>query len=138
MVRLFLDTNVVLDTIVPGRPGCEASQRLMSLGHADGYELCVSYLTVADMAYVIRKGGVEMCRGKAGRIADICHVLPMNDMQLHYAERVDSTDYEDSLQISCADLEGCDCIITHNAAHFKDCTVIPVYSPEEFLAKIIG
>ena len=64
----------------------------------------------------------------------IFNVLPMNDMQIYVAVRNGSSpDFEDNLQIMCAEYGGCDLVITDNVSHFRDHTDIPVLSPDEFL-----
>ena len=46
-----------------------------------------------------------------------------------------SPDFEDSLQIMCAEEKLCDVIVTDNAGHFRDFTDIPVLTPADFLAQ---
>ena len=81
------------------------------------------YLTVANAAFIFKKG----------RQKD--EVLNcMNDMQIHDALKCKSPDFEDSLQIMCAEEKGCDVILTNNVTHFRDYTDIPVLTPAEFLS----
>ena len=60
----------------------------------------------------------------------------MNDMCYYDALRSDNPDFEDALQISCADYGNCDVIVTRDTKHFDAYTDIPVYTPKEFLDKL--
>lgn len=137
MIKVFIDTNVILDTCLPDRPEGEYSKLVMSLGPDEGIRKCISMLSVADTAYLLRKAvGKERCMEEIRELFELCRVLPMNDMQLYNAMESDSPDFEDALQIACAAQECCDCIITGNGKHFISYSFIPVYSPREFLEKI--
>ena len=63
-------------------------------------------------------------------------ILPNNDMGVLHAVRSGHPDFEDAMQIACAEYELCDAIITRNKKHFEPYTDIPVYTPEELIAKI--
>ena len=60
----------------------------------------------------------------------------MSDMFLYDALRSDCPDFEDALQIACAEADNCDFILTSNIRHFQRYTRIPVYTPAEFLEKL--
>lgn len=137
MIKVFLDTNVLLDTIVPGRPNCEYSRMIMSLDVKDGIRKCISMQSVADTAYVIRKlVGKAECIERIRTLFKVCSVLPMTDIDLYDALRLLAPDFEDALQLSCAENESCDCIVTGNVKHFAAFSTIPVYSPLDFLSRL--
>lgn len=54
-------------------------------------------------------------------------------------EAIDSqiADFEDAVQIACATRNGCGIIISSDKL-FKRYTDIPVFTPEEFIAKLTG
>lgn len=54
-MRVFLDTNVLLDTLLPGRSLREVSNTILTLGNIDPLRFCVSTLTLANLAYSARK-----------------------------------------------------------------------------------
>ena len=56
--RLFLDTNVLLDVLLE-RPGYEAVLDILQLGSDGKVALCTSYLSMADIAYVLRKEYIQ-------------------------------------------------------------------------------
>lgn len=67
---------------------------------------------------------------------ETCKILQMNDFQVYQALKNQTPDFEDALQIACADLEVCDFIITNNKKHFEGFTYIPVFTPDEFIERV--
>ena len=54
MIKIFLDTNVLID-IVTGREGCVDSACVLAYSSMENYELHVSTLTMATLAYYIKR-----------------------------------------------------------------------------------
>jgi len=116
--RLFLDTNVLLDILLE-RPGYEAALDILQLGSDGKAVLCTSYLSMANIAYVLRKelsGGILLPTLK--QISSLVEVLPMDGAQLQQALLLSGPDFEDILQAVCAAAAGCRIILTHNTKHF--------------------
>ena len=135
-MKVFLDANVVLDTILPDREFRKASASIFSLTQEDDYRLCVSSLTVANIWYIARKyrDKAEL-KALVKMILDRWKILPLGDMDVYQASRSSCPDFEDALQISCA--EGyCDVIVTADKKHFASCTALPVFTPEEFIGQL--
>lgn len=135
MKKIFLDTNVLLD-VIEERPGLAEAQKIIDYASSDCFtRLYVSTLTIANAAYVIRRRPLLEIKQCLKECMEFCNVLPMNDMQLYEAIRSGkSPDFEDNLQIMCAEQGGCDLIVTNNASHFRPHTDIPVLTPEEFIS----
>lgn len=134
-MKIFLDTNVLLD-LVAHRSG-EASIRAILeswLGPMD--RICVSYLSLADMSYILRKVySADDMRTVMGVIVNSMKVLPGVDQHIYDLQKMNGNDIEDCLQILCAEYERCDAILTWNVDDFRGNTVIPVLTPDEFLAR---
>ena len=64
-------------------------------------------------------------------------ILPDSDMDVYSGIRSDNPDFEDAMQLCCADAGRVDAIITNNKKHFAPYTDIPVYTPDEFLAMLM-
>lgn len=132
MKTIFLDTNVLLD-FVTGRDGVEEACDILQLGEDSRVKLVTSYLTMANTAYVARKGRTkedlyEMMIG----LSQMIHVLSMDEAQLKEALTVPVSDLEDMFQYVCAKTFNCDVIITRNVKHFVF-SQIPVYTPQQFI-----
>ncbi len=133
-MKIFLDTNVVLDRISK-RSGSALAGDIFSCFNSNFNRIYISYLSIADSAYILRKtySRQELLEKIEGLLKECC-VLPMNDMQIYDALKCKSPDFEDSLQIMCAEQKECDVILTNNVTHFRGFTDIPVLTPAEFLS----
>lgn len=137
-MKIFLDTNVILDTILPERADQTDTYSLMNLPmlHRWDCRICISILSIANIAYIARKiVGKDAVKSRLKTILDDYHISPMNDFCLYQALRSTSPDFEDALQIAAAEGDACDVIVTHDKRHYLGYTALPVYTPEEFLAK---
>ena len=135
-MKIFVDTNVVLDTCLPARPGRQMSEAVLSMENPAETRIYMSSLTVANAAYFLRKHeGKAHASNVISRLFKDHFVLPVNDMNVYEALRSDCPDFEDALQIAAAENDACDVIITHDKKHFTGHTCLPVYTPEEFLAR---
>lgn len=136
-MKIFLDTNVALD-YMQGRKSPEQVELFLSSVKKDtDNRTCVSYLSMANAAYVLRKQySNEELNILFRAFTSECNVLPMNDAQLYEALRCGnpSPDFEDGLQIMCAEYADCDVIVTHNVDHFRAYTDIPAITPEDFIS----
>ena len=135
-MRIFLDTNVVLDTILPERKFRQASTQVMDLVDDPDNRLCISSLSVANIWYIARKYiGKEGLTARVKTFLDKWKILSVGDMDVWRAVRSSCSDFEDALQISCA--EGyCDVIVTADKKHFESRTALPVFTPEEFMEQL--
>ena len=135
MTKIFLDANVVLDTLVPGRPFGAFSRKILTLSDEDT-RICISSLTVATSHYVAKKIlPADQVISFLKRALDKWKILPVGDMDVYDAVRSACPDFEDALQISCAE-GACDVIVTADKKHFAPFTALPVFTPEEFLEQL--
>ena len=134
--KVFLDTNVFLDQLQK-RSGMDAAEMILSLGRSRKIHICLSVLTAANAAYVMRKtdGKDKMIDTLKDWSRDFV-ILPNGWMSVDEAINSGNPDFEDALQISSATDEFCDAIVTRNKKDFEPYTDIPVFTPEEFLAKL--
>ena len=139
MTKIFLDTNVVMDLYVPGREGKAAARSLLDLKESAGGDirLYISFLSVANIAYVLRKH-FDKARIKE-IIRDLfhfCDVLSMSDISIFDALDSPCPDFEDALQLSCAEIKECDFLLTSNLRHFQEETWMTILTPAQFLEKL--
>ncbi len=139
MTKIFLDTNVILDLYIPGREGKAAAQSLLDLKESagDDIRLYISFLSVADIAYVLRKHfGKERLKELIRELLHFCDVLSMSDISIFDALDAPCPDFEDALQITCAEIKECDFLLTSNLRHFRGNTWMTVLTPAQFLSKL--
>ena len=138
MKKVFFDTNLMLDSALERGENGVASTAILSACEYGEIECCLSFLSVANMAYTLKKG-----RTKQGMM-DILKgytlyltILPMDNSQLQQAYAVDAPDFEDVLQYECAKAAGCELIVTSNIKHFKFCKDIEVVSTIDYAQQFI-
>ena len=135
MKRLFLDTNFILDYFIREdfKGDCE---KLLANGSERGYNFCVSYLTIANFAFIMRKESKELLLSLIKRICEIFEVIPNNKNQIEISLSIEAKDYEDVLQYASAIEGNCDYIITRNEKDYSF-SKIPVFSASEFIKKYL-
>ena len=139
-MKAFLDTNILLDLLLE-RDGYEASARILQLRDEGKIDLCVSILTMVNVAYVYQKAvGQNAVIPNMKCLSAIVDVLPMDNGTLEQALYVEGKDFEDTMQYLCAVQNHCDAIITRNEKDFRFSRglkglpePIPVFAPDTFL-----
>lgn len=140
-MKVFLDTNIILDLLLE-RDGYLPSAEIFRLQDEGKLQICVSALTMVNVAYVYKKTvGQQMAVANLKYLSALVKVLPLNEDQLQQALMLDGKDFEDTLQAVCAAQGECDCIITRNAKDFtikkglaKHLILPAVYEPAGFLS----
>ena len=137
--RVFFDTNIMLD-LIQERPGFSAAARILQKQENGEITVCMSILSMADIAYVLRKTvPASLIVPTLKQISSIVEIVPMDDKQLQEAFLLDGPDFEDLMQFSCAVANNCSIIITHNPRDFRirkgmldHLTMPDIMTPEEF------
>ena len=135
MKKVFLDTNFIMDLLVRGPEYSIDAKRVLDEGAIKDYQFYVSFLSVANFAYINRKGEKARLRENIELICDLFIVIPNDKNNLIQAWDYEPQDYEDALQYSSALSNKCDCIITRNEGDYSF-SKIPIWSPSEFLERI--
>ena len=138
MKKVFLDTNVILDAALPIRENFVRANFILSACDNNDIQGSVSLLTVANTAYILKKGrtGKEMVKVLRENLEGLL-VLTMDSAQVSAAYDVDAPDFEDVLQYECAKAAGCELIVTSNIKHFKFCKDIEVVSTIDYAQQFI-
>jgi predicted nucleic acid-binding protein len=107
----FLDANVLLELLLPGRAKTAAARQLVA--HASG--IVISPLTAHLYVHFGRKGGVSIHKllQDVGRYNYTA--FGVREITWAVANR-QNDDFEDSLQVACAVLHGCARFVTLDAA----------------------
>ena len=117
--RIFFDTNIMLD-LIQERPGYQYAARLLQMQEDGEITVCISILSMANIAYVLRKTIPQnLIVPTLKQISSIVEVIPMDNDQLQSALLMEGPDFEDIMQAACAASGGCQVILTHNPGDFK-------------------
>lgn len=134
MHKLFIDINVILDVTLARVPHLNSSQKILSCierKKALGY---ISAISCTTIYYLIQK---EKGSKKAlSCIRDLLKLLSLVEVNKKIFERgfeLEAKDFEDSIQMACAESCQSNYIITRNSSDYKK-SPIPTISPAEYLA----
>ena len=120
-MRAFLDTNFLLDCVLPGRPEHAAAQTIKGLVDVGLIEGVVSACSLKDAYYILTKQAGE-ARGRESLDQEACFASAYSD----------EPDFEDGCIRAMAERAGVDFIITRDRAAFVRST-IKTFSPAEFI-----
>lgn len=132
-MKIFLDTNVLIDFLAERQPFYFAAASLFDYAKSGELSLAFSSLSVANSFYILRKFYSSQDLSKAfidlRQYVEICGI---SSSDVFKALSANWQDGEDSIQHQAALSANCDFIITRNPDDFKKSN-IPVMLPEEFL-----
>lgn len=131
-MRVFLDTNVILD-LIQRRVGYDDAALIMQKSENGEYSLFTSSLSMVNIAYILRK----YYRGESlyhllEELGDIIDVITVSSEAYHKALQSRALDFEDAIQLFSAIESDMDCIVTRNAQDFIF-DKLPIYTPFDFL-----
>lgn len=138
-MRIFVDTNIVLDVLQMREGFFEESLAVLehiAQGKATGL---LPAGNVSDIYYVIRKGGKAADAAKRD-IVSLMTMLEICDTtrgDIKAALPLPMRDFEDAILASAAKREKADCIVTRNTKDFSG-SPVRALSPTEFLDEATG
>lgn len=141
--RVFFDTNIMLD-LIQERPGYEACARILQRQEDGEIDVCLSVLSMANIAYVLRKTVPPfLIVPTLKQISSVVRIVQMDDAQLQQSLLMDGPDFEDILQLSCAIANDCTILLTHNPRDFQirkglaaNSPLPKILTPEEFIKSL--
>ncbi len=136
-MKVFLDTNVILDFLMKREPFFDDAKTIMALGYNKCYDLYISSLSFSNIAYIARKKfhGENLYKIFEG-IREISEVTTIDGRAIDSAIQLRDDDFEDALQYLSAKNNGIDCIVTRNIKDFSF-SDIEILTPKDFLSKYI-
>lgn len=139
-MRVFLDTNVLIDIIQEERESHEYSIAILQAVRNSPLTACVSTQSIVDASYVYSQGAkapISEFKKAIELFGSIVDILGVELEDIETANYGDMEDYEDAVQLSCALRNGCDAVIT-NDRKFLDSSQIICYSPKDFYVYLFG
>ena len=131
-MRLFIDTNVLMDLVAYRLPFAYDAIRIFQL-KGKGIQLFVSDLTYANAVYVGRKIlSSDRLYDTLVELRSYVNISEIGEKAVDEALQLRKEDFEDVLQYFSAKQANADCIITRNKKDFTF-SDIPVYTPAEFM-----
>jgi len=134
MIRLFLDTNVILDILRKRKPFVESSAGIWDLIERTKVAGFVSAISFNNIHYILRRSiSAESAYAAMDIMRDTLNIVPLDGPILNKAIDTAFKDFEDGIQFFSAIQCGADYLISRNVKDFS-CEDIPVLEPEAFLA----
>lgn len=136
MIRVLLDTNIVLDYFLDRPPFAEAATeiwRAIEEGRIAGF---VSVITPINVFYIARKlKGQARARQVIESLLAACDVCAPDRNGLVNALHSAPRDFEDAAQVASAQAAALDIIVTRDPRDYEGLD-FQVYSPLAFLAQL--
>lgn len=129
--KVFLDTNVIIDLIINREPFANQAEKIFTLKDSFNYEVLVSALTIANLAYSIDRLNKKPHNALA-KLVPLVKIVDLTSSIIGETILSIFEDFEDGLQHSSALYAKADVIVTRNEKDFKH-SLIPVLSPQHFL-----
>ena len=142
-MKAFLDTNIFLNPLL-AESECHDCLRVLN-GH-NQFEAVTSYLSMDNIAYVLRKraGKEKVAPTVRNLLSYISSITKSTGAEYEYACFLRGPDFEDILQFVNATLNSCSLLVTCNKHDFLKIadpdSVLPlpcprIVSPSEFLSE---
>ena len=138
-VKVFIDTNVLMDVLLGDRASSEASGKIFNAVREGRLEGLLTTQTLIDAAYVLEKSRLPF-QEQFLKLGNFFNIENLDWFDIPQACLQGRGDFEDDAQYARAEESCCDAIIT-NDRQFRNRYEarnphIGFYTPEEFIRKI--
>lgn len=135
-MKILVDTNIILDVLCAREGFVEESSKVWKYCEINKIKGYISALSVPNIVYILRKELTpEKTQEIIKRIFLIFKVADLKAADLKKASLIKSNDYEDALQMVCANRIKADFIVTRNICDFNNSKILAI-KPSELLEKL--
>lgn len=122
MVKILIDTDVILDFFFDREPFSENAAKILSLCESKEIKGFVTPVIISNVYYILRQTAKhEKVIEKLKMLVSIAEILVINKDSILQALNSDFKDFEDALQNYSAELyKEIDIIITRNTKDYKN------------------
>ena len=135
-VKILIDTNVILDVLCNRPDFVEDSSKVWKYCETKQINGFISALSIPNIVYILRK---ELTPEKTQQLIEqimiIFNVIDLKSSDLKNASEMLTSDFEDAVQMCCAERIKADFIITRNIRDFNN-SKIPALKPSELLERL--
>lgn len=133
-MKIFIDTNVVLDVLLKREPFFQNSFNVFKLAAERNISRIVGASSITDIYYLTRKKYSDSAKALAllFDLFDLVEIADTKASDIQSAVKLDFSDFEDSVAASTALRENADWIVTRNTKDFATSVVKPI-APTDFL-----
>lgn len=135
-MKILIDTNIILDVLCDRTDFVESSSKIWKLCEVEKIDGYISALSIPNIVYILRK---ELTPEKTQQIIEqlfmIFHIADLKSSDIRKAANMKTSDYEDAIQMVCAQRMKVDFIVTRNIKDFIE-SKVPAMKPDELLERI--
>lgn len=136
MLRLFLDTNILLDVLLRREPFYRSAARVWTLAETGAHEGFVSAISFNNLFYIVRKhGGVAPAHRSLRLIRSVFRPVDVDARLLDEALAANGADFEDTVQLCCALRCRADYLVTRDHDGFGAAS-LSIVTADELLAVV--
>lgn len=136
MRYVLLDTNVVLDVLYDRAPWVTEARAIWQAVDEGRILAYVTATTLTNIFYIGRQiSGLQSAHAAIQTCLEAFEICTIDRPTLERALKLSGNDFEDNVQIACAESYGVEVIITRDARGFKD-SPVPVLPPPQALTEI--
>jgi predicted nucleic acid-binding protein len=134
-MRVFLDTNILLD-VIENRPGLyQDSQAVLDRCDELAAQTFIAWHGLATAYYILKRGRTtDQALAEIDNILSWADVAPVSQLTPYQARGLRFSDFEDAMQVAAALECQADVIITRNIKDFAT-SPIPAVCPSSFLSE---
>jgi predicted nucleic acid-binding protein len=134
-MKVFFDTNILIDVLAIRQPFYQDSAALWTLSERRTITGLVSVLTFSNTFYIVRRlTDLKTARRALTLIRDSFTPVPCDENIINDAIASGFVDFEDAIQYLSATQVEAACLVSRNISHFPASGACPVLTPAEFLA----
>lgn len=133
MIKVFVDTDIILDLLVKREPHFIHAAKLFTLIDRNKIKAFSSSLVFANLHYLLKKEtSNNIALNNLRKLKTILDILPVNGRVIDQSLNSEFKDFEDAIQYFTAVNNGIDIIITRNIVDYKK-SKISVATAQDFL-----
>jgi predicted nucleic acid-binding protein len=138
MIKVFFDTNIMIDVIGRREQYNKPSMQIMSLADRGLIRVYVSTLSYATASFILEKYNKELdILTEFSKFMKITTATLVDSSMVEQSLKSGFKDFEDAMQYFSAKHENIDYIITRNKKDFAK-SDIPVFEPQEFVDYLLS
>ncbi len=136
MIKLFVDSDIILDLLAEREPHYIHAARLFTLIDQNEIIAYTSPLIFANLHYLLKKQTTNLLALKSLRkLKTLINILPIDERVIEQSLNSEFNDFEDAIQYFTAVNNGITLIITRNKIDYKR-SKIDILTAEEFLKSL--
>ena len=133
MIKVFVDSDIILDLLAQREPYFEYAAKLFTLIDQQKIKAYTSPLVFANLHYLLKKLTSNTAALKSLRkLKTLINILPVDERIIEQALNSEFNDFEDAIQYFIAIKNGINLLLTRNKVDYKK-SKIAISTSEEFL-----